>query len=118
MGSYSIRVSKEDFPRKYLTVLNGEAQLSKNELDVLEQFIKKYMELKEEGLSGEYLNRILFDSKTRKEIYTNLGITASNLNNYFKKLVDKELIEATGDIYMLDPQLIPQEIVTFKFEVI
>lgn len=111
-----LTVSKEDYVKKYVQVITH-GLITDSELLVIDQFISKYLDLKQDQLPDKYLNKLLFDSETRKVMYNTLGYSYHNFNNYFKALKDKGLIIQAGDEYKINPFILPQESITFKFNV-
>ncbi len=110
-----LNVSKEDYIKKYVRVITH-GLITDSELLVIDQFISKYLELKQDQLPDKYLNKLLFDSETRKVMYNTLGYSYHNFNNYFKSLKDKGLIVENGGEYQINPFVLPQDSIAFKFE--
>jgi hypothetical protein len=117
MEKIKIPVSQEGFCRAYITLMNGSINLTSTEIDILEQYINKYLELKKEGLNGKYLNKILFSLDVRKEIREKLNWEAPYFNNYFKFLKNKKMINKVGEDFELNPFMIPRKEITFEFDI-
>lgn len=117
MKPIQINVSKEKFALAYISLLRGGVKdgLTNSEVLVLEQLLLKYMELKKQGLTEEWINRILFDTETKKVMRATLAYSYHNFQNYINSLKAKGLILFREEKYSLNPFIIPVENVTFEF---
>lgn len=113
-------IPKKDFVKAYLMLFNGNLKLTPTEIEILECFINKYLELskliKDEGL----LNNTLFSTDIKKEIKVKTKMSSDyNFNNYVQNLKKKSviLVDKKGK-YSLNKAVIPVESVTFEFGII
>lgn len=112
------QTTKDQFPRVYVEVLNGLFSLTEKEVGVIVAILQKRQELIDNGLSGKYLTKFLFNTETRKEIYTSLGLSYHGFNNYLNALIKKGIIIDNDGDYSLIKQIIPETKVEFEFKVI
>lgn len=73
-------LSKASPERRYLIAINGFFQLSKTELDVMEQLLKHYHSLTG-SYKGDTIWRLLFSRQIKEEIKTVLGKSVPHINN-------------------------------------
>lgn len=113
------KVTQAEFPKAYLTVMNGYFGLTGKELDVMSSILGKMATLEVAVTDPLLLNKFLFSIDTRKEMATEVGISFQNLNSMIKQLLKKRVL-------VLDDNDIPTPIAalrlsmstTFNFEII
>lgn len=119
INTFDIEIPSNLHVKAYLSLFIGAIKLTDSELLVLETIIHKHLDLEKEGLKGIWLNKILFNAETRKELYVKLGYSYHSFNNYFKSLKDKKLIiEIAEGNYKIDERLLPKTEVVFKFKLV
>lgn len=99
-----IPIKEEKFYILWLSVLNIFNKLRNKELIILAKFLEYHYKLSKTIKDEEYLNQILFSTKTRKLIMTELDISEHILNNALASLRKKKLI--TGN--SIKKNLIPK----------
>jgi hypothetical protein len=95
----------------WLSLWQGVVGFTNREKDVLSLILVKYSNLKSTGLIEPYLSKELFSTECRKEYCDVLDITNYNLTNLLSSLKEKGIIKES----VIDPRLIPQGQITFKF---
>lgn len=114
-----IRIKRSDHIRFHLKLMSGFTKLSEKEINILSEFIKLYEILLPQISNTDILNSQLFSSSSRKQIRNTLGISSENLfNNYFGSLKTKGVIKKSGELYKLNPNILPQQKVTFEVDFI
>mgnify|MGYP001486882904 CR=1 FL=1 len=106
---FSKEVTKENFYKVYLSIINGLLHLTNKEIQVLSELLRLH-ELDartKPGLTAEERSRLLFSFESRNILQKRLGITQFNLNNYMKSLRTKRVIIVENDLYRINPMLIP-----------
>lgn len=91
----SWRVSRKEFFKAYLKVMNGVLDLSPTELRIVSEFM-----LIREGLLSQAVNEAhaeeleeeVMSSDNKNEVCKELRITIGNLHNYVKKLKEKKML--------------------------
>lgn len=99
-------VSKNNLYYEYLKSINGILQLTDRELELLTKLIEYDLELD----STPDVPKNVIDSKHRKRIEKELGITHDNLSRYIKKLKLNGIIvegKVDGEV-MVNKILIPE----------
>ena len=98
---YSAKVPKRKLFYAYLKTTNGLNNLTAQELKVLAEFMWYHLTcIEKDAYSIPGMN--LFNTAIRKEVCTNLGLTAQNLTNIILSLKKKGMLEEEGrkDIVM------------------
>lgn len=101
--------------RVYLSLWQTAANLSDREADVLAVVLAKRTQLIADGLKEPYLSEYLFNTRSRKEYCDELDISIANFQNILLSLKKKNIITDGIDSIHIDPRLLPQEEITFKF---
>lgn len=102
-------ISKEDFHKKFLEILNGVAKLTQKERRVFLSFCSYYELQKPENI---------LDPSVRLAIRKKLKMSSYNLNNTIAELKRKSAIrfDEKNSNYYLNPLLLPnQEITQIRF---
>lgn len=113
-------IPKQDFVKAYLMLFNGNLKLTPTEIEILESFINKYLELSKVIKDENILNNTLFSTDIKKEIKVKTKMSSDyNFNNYIQNLKKKSviLVDKKGK-YSLNKVVIPVESVTFEFNII
>jgi hypothetical protein len=118
MKTVKAKIPKSDFIKSYITLWNGGLKLTENEQKLLVAIIELYQEIEVSGTKGQYINELLFSTRKRKELMSKLNLNPQAFNNYFKGLKDKKVILESNDGYQLNPMMIPENKITFEFELI
>ena len=95
------KVNRSKFYEHYLLILNGILRLTDSELRIAAEFMSIYeFDLKFRTWLTEDEKQIqLFSTDSRKQVATSLNISIPNLNNYIKKIKDKNVFsEKNGNI--------------------
>ena len=107
-----------EFPLKYLKVLNGTLKLTDKELELTAEIIKEYLKYGSQGLQEPFLSKFVFSTEGRKSICDNLnGLSTQNLGNKLKQLVDKRVLQVINGNYIINHKCLPQPEITFRFYV-
>lgn len=114
-----VRTSSEyDFCLKYLRiwagVFSGGWPVTEVELRVLAGLMVKRRELERQGLKGSKLLVVLWSPEERDDILERCGVSKANFYNKVSHLKKKGLITEKRDFV---PQIIPQQQITFNFDV-
>ena len=85
-----LSLDKDKYYRVHLEIVNSvlPTKMSKRELDILAGFM---------SLEGEVVEQYRFGTDARSMVRDKLGISASNMSNYFDKLVKKGFIKPVLD---------------------
>ena len=111
------RVNRHAHIAHWIRIWNGGLQLTANEQMLLGELLFKYMGLIEKGIQEPYLGQLTFDSRSMAEVKEKLNLSKQGLGNYKKGLKEKGAIfKDEQGVYHINPKLIPQESITFKFE--
>ena len=104
-----------DFPRDYLKTINGSLKLTDKELDLAAIIIGMYMEYQSK-MAEPYLSKYIFSTEGRKQICESSGdLSAQNLGNKLKQLVDKRILQLVDGTYILNKKCMPVTELTFRF---
>lgn len=113
---FSITLDKDKLYLSYLQTMNGLFKLSSKEMDILSEFMLLKDRLTSGNIIGDDLNSLLFSPSSRKIIYTKLGISQFNLNNYIASLRSKRMILHSEGLFMLNPKYTTLNIVNNTYE--
>ena len=113
----TISGSVEHVISSYLKVFLAHQRLTGKQLDVTAALVKRYTGYTSDGVVEPYASQLLFSTETRKEIYSELGVTAPHLNNTFNSLCNKGILAKEGSKYLMNPNIVPTSVLTFKFTV-
>lgn len=86
-----ISTTKQEFYKKYYQLLNGIFKLTKTELEVLAE-LSYTRSILSSNISSEDVDKLLFNSKNRKLVTTNLGMSKFQFNNYLQHLKKRGFI--------------------------
>jgi len=111
----SAKVNKRDFIIHYINIWNGTLKLTDKEKDILYELLYRYINLMQQGLFEPYIGPLVFSKQSLSDIKKKLGISSQGMNNYKNQLIDKRIIKEEAGTYYIEPRLIPQEEITFKF---
>lgn len=101
----------------YLRVFLTNQRLTEKQLEVTTALILRYAEYTANGVIEPYSSTLLFSTDTRKDIVTTLKISPAHLNNTFNILTKKNIISKQDGKYSINPQLLPNKSLIFKFSV-
>ena len=108
-----------EFPLKYLKVLNGTLKLTDKESELTAEIIKEYLKYGSQGLQEPFLSKFVFSTEGRKSICDNLnGLSTQNLGNKLQQLLDKGVLVKDEAGFSLSNRLLPELEITFKFEIV
>jgi hypothetical protein len=111
-------VDRKTWIKHYLTLWNGALGLTEMEMAVMELFITRHMSMADEGLREPFIGKLLFSTEEVRKIMAETGISRANFNNYKVLLKKKKaLIEVEGSTHV-NPSVLPQLEITFKFNLI
>jgi len=109
----------DEFPIKYLKVLNGTLKLTDKELELTAEIIKEYIKYGSQGLQEPFLSKFVFSTEGRKNICDNLnGLSTQNLGNKLQQLLDKGVLIKDEAGFSLSSRLLPDTEITFKFDIV
>lgn len=109
------KVNKKDFITYYINIWNGTLKLTDKEKDILYELLYRYINLMREGLREPYIGPLVFSKQSWSDIRKKVGVSPQGMNNYKNQLIAKRIIVEGDETYYIEPRLIPQEEVTFKF---
>lgn len=101
--------------RTYLRVFLSQQKLTEKQLDVATALVVRYTEYTHAKVIEPYASTLLFSTDTRKDIVDELKISAAHLNNTFKALIDKGLINKEDGKYFINPSIVPNKSLEFEF---
>ena len=110
-----IETNKDGIIDAYLKIWNGGIKLTDKEFDITKEYIRMYIDYTEGGVKEPYLSEMLFSSANTKRIKDKLNISKQNWNNYKTTLLTKKIFLIQGDLVQINPLIIPQDELTFKF---
>jgi len=113
---FETTVTSEEFPMKYLQVLNGTFRLTDKELELAATIIGKYMHFGKQGLREPFLSKFVFSAEERKNLRESLdNLSSQSLGNQLKQLLKKHVLGKEDTTLYLNPSLLPVSEITFKF---
>lgn len=101
------KVNRNKFYEHYLLILNGILRLTDSELRIAAEFMSIYefdMKFKT-WLTEEEKQIQLFSTDSRKQVATSLNISIPNLNNYIKKIKDKNVFSERDGNIIINPNI-------------
>lgn len=107
--------SKEDQALAYLTAWQGILGLTEKELELTAHIALHYLSLSQQVKEANLIPELLLSTTAKVHIRQQLGMSANNLQNYLASLKAKNVLQPAGDRYTLNPLLIPDTELTFKF---
>ena len=112
-----IPIKEDRFVEAYLKLWAGNIGLTDMELKVMIRIIEDYRRISIDGVPEPYRSQSLFDPVNMQELAKSIELSQSSWNNYRAQLRDKGLIFGSGKDTTIDPKLIPQENITFNFQI-
>lgn len=112
----TLSISREKLYSTYLQTINGVLKLSPKELIILTEFMTLRDKFTSANITGNDLSSLLFSPSSRKIIYTNLGISSFNLNNYLSSLREKRMILESEGLFYLNPKFTTLDIANNTFD--
>lgn len=104
-----------DFPKDFLKVINGSLKLTDKELDLAAIIIGMYLTYQSK-MEEPFLSKYIFSTEGRKQICEASGdLSAQNLGNKLKQLVDKRVLQQINGDYILNKKCMPTPEITFRF---
>ena len=113
----NIKLPEKDAVENFLTVYLSKHKLPKGQLDIITELVAKYAKYIKDGVAEPYASALLFSTESRKEVHQALGISAAQLNNAFKPLIDKNILAKEDGKYFINPNILPSKTLTFNFYV-
>ena len=111
--------TEDKLPQIWLQLLNGKLKLTEKELEFVAHIMSLYIQYNRQGLIEPFLSKIVFGAESRKDICDAVGgLSAQNFNNRLKQLIDKRIVIFKEGNYFLEPTLMPQSEITFRFRVV
>lgn len=110
---HSANVSTRQFAQAYIMLMCY--GISNTELKVLTEILVQYINISRNAREP-YVSKLLFSSEIWSELKKSLNLTSQGMMNYKKSFIDKGWIIKNPDLTIAS-WLIPQETVTFKFNV-
>lgn len=101
----------------FLCVYLAKERLPHGQLKIVAALATKYAGYVHDGVKEPHASALLFSTETRKEIYEELEISASQFNNAFKPLMDKNILAKDGEKYFINPAILPSTTLEFNFKV-
>ena len=102
---------------RFLSIYLAKEKLPEGQLNIVGALVTKYAEYVKDGVVEPHASALLFSTETRKEIYTDLSISAAQLNNAFKPLINKGILAKENKKYFINPDILPSKTLTFNFKV-
>lgn len=103
-GMTTIPNKDGEFFRAWLEVMRPLHGLASKEMDFAAAFLKKRYELAETMTDSKLIDRVLFDTETKKGVAESLGISYSYMQFIFKKMRECGMIKGKS----IDPQFLPK----------
>lgn len=110
----STNVNRVSHIKLWIDLWNGNLNMTNKEKEFLFEILYLVMKISDDGVSEPYLSKLVFDRDNIKTIMDKLNLTKQSLHTYKKSLITKGII-IDNDNLTINPRLIPQETVTFKF---
>jgi hypothetical protein len=101
----------------FLRVFLANERLTGKQLEITTALVSKYSEFVNNGVSEPYASTLLFSTETRKDICKDLKIGAAHLNNTFDALMKKNILGKENGKYQMNPHIVPNSTLTFKFQI-
>lgn len=92
-GVTTIPNKDEEFFRAWLEVMRPLHKLASKEMDFAAAFLKKRHELAKTMNDDRLIDKVLFDTETKKAIASSLGISYSYMQYIFKKMRECGMIK-------------------------
>ena len=109
------RTTIADFPGDFLQVINGNLKLTEKELQLAAIILGMYLKYRNK-MNEPFLSKYIFSTEGRKEICDSSGeLSAQNLGNKLKQLVDKRILQSVNGTYLINHKCLPEQEITFKF---
>lgn len=109
------RVNRKQFILNYIDIFSGSLKLSNKEKEFLYELLDQYLILQSEGLQEPYIGKLVFSKESLSLIKEKLGISSMGLFNYKSSLIKKKVIIDKIPGLQIDPRLVPQTELTFRF---
>lgn len=109
-----LKTDKKDHIDKYLRVWNGLMKLTGKEFEVTKSLLELYLDVKNSGVKEPYLSEIIFSTKKLKPVKELHKLNHANWYTIKKSLLLKRVLYENEGL-MINPKLIPQTEITFKF---
>lgn len=109
-----LKTDRKDHIDKYLRVWNGLMGLTTKEFNVTKSILETYVDVKDGGVEEPYLSEIVFSNKKLKPIKEKYKLNHANWYSLKKSLLAKRVLYETEGL-TINPRLIPQTEITFKF---
>jgi len=112
----TLKTDRKDHIDKYLRVWNGLMGLTGKEFAVTKTILENYLDVKDSGVKEPYLSEIVFSNKKIKPLKDVHKLNNANWYTIKKSLLAKRVLYDKEDVGLtINPKLIPQEKITFKF---
>jgi len=108
------KVNRETHIKLWIDLWNGNLNMTGKEKELLFELLFSYMKMTDDGVTEPYLSKLVFDRDNIKAIMDKIGLTKQTYHSYKKSLVTKGIL-IESDALSVNPRLIPQVKVTFKF---
>lgn len=109
-----LKTDKKDHIDKYLRVWNGLMKLTTKEFEVTKSILELYLHVKNSGVKEPYLSEIVFSTKKLKPLKEVHKLNHANWYTIKKSLLLKRVLYENEGL-VINPKLIPQTELTFKF---
>lgn len=104
-----------DFYKKYLSIFQGELNLTERESTILVNLINKYLLLLENN-NEDIANTLLFESKSIISFCKENNLSIQQYHNIKNALIDKKaLFKLKDNSLLVNKLLIPKQEIGFKF---
>ena len=113
----SITGSEDLVVNTFLRVFLAKERLTNKQLEITTALVSRYAEYAADGVIEPYASTLLFATDVRKEICKALGISPAHLNNTFIALTKKNILAKEAGKYAINPGIIPNETLMFKFKI-
>jgi len=117
METLIAKVDTVGFVDAYLKLFNGGLKLTDKEFSIMKEFILLRMQYSKDGAKGDVPRELVFLPKNVNRIKDKLAISKQNWGTYKDSLLIKKAIVQFGDVFDINPILIPRKEITFKYEV-
>ena len=113
----NIKGTTNEVVSAFLRVFLANQRLTEKQLSVTTELVSKYAEYNSNGVKEPYASQLLFSTESRREICSELEISPAHLNNTFNALTSKNIVAKEGMKYVMNPEIIPTQKLTFNFTI-
>ena len=118
MMEIPVRIVDDDSHVKaWLKIWSGVLSLTNMDIEILSYIMINYIKVKRDGVMEPYASKLVLGNDSIKDIrkkFNNMSRQA--FNNYKAKFKEKKVLIEEEDVLFINPKLVPQKELVFKFE--